>query len=151
MKELKAKLIVSKVLYFIFFVLLPVMIINQTYRVFYFHTKTSVRTTGATIIVIILLFYLLKRYIKSFFKMLAPGSFKVALLAICHSLPYLAILIVLRLSMKELDRFANCATWVLICLIVATVIGAYDDVLTQEYGEIKLAKRMDKYRSEGKL
>lgn len=145
--ELKKKLILTKLGYTLFFLVIPILIVNDTYKVFS-NGSPIIRVTGGLIIAIIILFYFLRNLIRKFLKWLSPGIFRIVVTSLYKSAPLIVIVCIAWASLDDMHAFVKCLTWVSASLVIANVIDALDTDYSQEYQEIKLTKRQDKYRSK---
>ena len=145
--ELKKKLILTKLGYTLFFLVIPILIVNDTYKVFS-NGSPIIRVTGGLIIAIIILFYFLKNLIRKFLKWLSPGIFRIVVTSLYKSAPLIVIVCIAWASLDDIYAFVKCLTWVSASLVIANIIDAFDTDYSQEYQEIKLTKRQDKYRSK---
>lgn len=150
-KSLRTKLWVSRLLYTLFFLVLPLLFINHTYQIFSVYTKTSVKITAGIIMAIIIFAFFLKKYIKKFIDSLAPGSFRIVMHALYKSLVLIIIWIFIIMSKESIDVFLKCFGYVTISIVIANVIEGFEEVYEQQINEIKLMQRQDEYRRKYNL
>ena len=145
--ELKTKILITKFGYTLFFLVIPILIVNDTYQIFT-HKIPAIRVTGGLIMSIIILYYFLKNMIRKFLKWLSPGPFRIIVTSLYRSAPLVLIVCIMWASLDAIQTFVRCFTWVSASLVIANVIDAFDTDYVQEYQELKLAKRQDKLRSK---
>ena len=146
--ELKRNIIVAKSGYCLFALIIPILIINSYFNIFDFSTPSRFRLSGGIIIIVIILFYFLKNFVPKLLKALSPGWFKKTVNIVLKSLPWIAIALVLLLSAQFVKDLKRCAELVAVSMVIANIFDAFDEDFTQEWAEIKLTKRQDKYRSK---
>lgn len=143
--ELKTKIILTKFGYLLFFLVIPILIINDKYQVFS-DSPPILRITGGLVMSIFVFFYFIKGIVRRFINWLSPGPFKIIFISVYKSLPLVAAVCIMWASLDAIRKFVVCFSWVTASLVVANVIDAFDDYYVQEWKEIKLTKRQDKYR-----
>lgn len=148
--ELKRNILITKFGSLLFYLIFPLLIVNDTYHVFN-NNPPLVRITGGLIMSIIILFYFLKNFIRKFINWLSPGPFRKVVKSIYKSLPLIIIAVIMHISLEAYKTFVTCFTWVAASLTLGNIIDAFDDDYVQEWKEIKLTKRQDKYRSKYKI
>lgn len=145
--ELRNKILITKTGYTLFFLVIPILIVNDTYKIFT-DSPPVIRITGGLIISIFIIFYFLKNLIRKFLKWLSPGPFRIVVTSLYKSAPLVLIVCIMWASLEALHTFVKCFTWVSASLVVANIIDAFDTDYVQEYQELKLAKRQDKLRGK---
>lgn len=147
--ELKQKILITKLGSLLFYLIFPLLIVNDTYQIFN-NKPPAIRITGGLIMGIIILFYALRNFIRKFINWLSPGPFRKVVKSIYKSLPLIIVACIMWASLEAYRTFIVCFTWVTISFTIGNIIDAFDDDYVQEWKEIKLTKRQDKYRSKYK-
>lgn len=155
-KQLIIQRVVLTLLYAVFFIALPTIIIDQHYHVFTVPEATEpnnpvVRVTAGLVIAMLLVYFFLRDIIKRAFNSLEPGNVKKILKTIWASLPLLLVNIVIAVTKNAIDNFQNCFAYVTFSFVISNFICAYLDDAEQVWKEIKLLKRQDKYRKDYNL
>lgn len=150
-KSLLAKLWSARGLYTLFFLIVPLLIINSTYGLFETTTKTSVRITGGVIMAIFIIGFFCKKYIKKFIQGLEPGGLRIFLHALYKSILLLVICVLIELSRDAIENFIKCFEFVTVSIVASNVAEGYEEIYEQEISEIKLMKRQDGYRGKYNL
>lgn len=153
-KQLIIKRICLTLLYAVFFIVLPTVIIDQHYHVFASSTTDSdpvVRVTAGLVILMLLVYFFLRNIIKRAFNALEPGNVKKVIKTVWSSLPFIAVNLVIAVTKNAIDNFQSCFMYLTFSFIVANYISAYLDDVEQICSEIKLLKRQDKYRKDYNL
>lgn len=155
-RQLVIQRVVLTLLYAVFFIALPTIIIDQHYHVFTVPEATEpnnpvVRVTAGLVIAMLLVYFFLRDIIKRGFDSLEPGNVKKILKTIWASLPLILVNIVIVVTKNAIDNFQNCFAYVTISFVISNFICAYLDDVEQVWKEIKLLKRQDKYRKDYNL
>lgn len=164
-KSLLIKRWACKIGYVIFFLVLPLLMINDKYELFSKETNTTAKVTVWFFIVLFICYFFLRNIIKDFVKNLAPGALRKVLLILFKSLPIIVVYIVLRLVkaqmqdveqtienlFNEFNKFVVSVEWIASSIIIANVFDSFYYDFTQEYREVKLTLRQDNYRKKYKL
>lgn len=155
-KQLVIKRVVLTLLYAVFFIVLPTIIIDQHYHVFTAPETTEpnnpvVRVTAGLVIVTLLVYFFLRDIIKRAFNSLEPGNVKKILKTTWASLPLVLVNIVIAVTKTAIDDFQSCFAYLTASFVISNFICAYLDDIEQVCSEIKLLKRQDKYRKEYNL
>lgn len=143
--ELKRNILITKLGTLLFYLILPLIIVSDTYKVFN-DNPPYIRITGGLIMSVIIIFYFLRNFIRKFINWLSPGPFRKVIKSIYKSLPIIIIACIMRASLDAYKTFVTCYTWIAASLVIGNIIDAFDDDYVQEWKEIKLTKRQDKYR-----
>lgn len=151
-KSLKIKLICSYLGHALLFLVFPIMIINYYYDIFSAEASTTtsvaLKISCGTVMAIMIIYYFFRKLLTRFLKNLAPSAIKKILWALFKSLPVIVIGILLLLSWECLETFVMCYKYVALCIVASFVLDAFIEDWEQEWREIKLTKRQDKYRSK---
>lgn len=154
-KQLIIKRIILTLLYAVFFIVLPTVIIEQHYHVFYVPaTEPSdpvVRVTAGLVILMLLIYFFLRNIIKRAFNSLEPGNVKKIIKTIWASIPLIAVNIVIAITKDAIINLQSCLVYLSVSFVVANYVNAYLDDIEQICNEIKLLKRQDKYRKDYNL
>lgn len=150
-RELKYRIWFTYVLYVLFALVFPICIVNDTYGIFKIKTSTSIKLTGGLIIAAFVVYFFLKDLIRKLIDYLSPGPFRKILYATVKSLPLVVIALVAYFTKGEYFRFVRCIRWLCLTFIIANIVSAFEYDLRQEWKEIKLTKRQDKYREKYNL
>lgn len=145
--ELKRNILMTKFGTFLFYLVIPLTIVNDTYQIFS-DKPPAIRITGGLIMGIIVVFYFFRNFIRKFINWLSPGPFRKVVKSIYNSLPLIIVACIMRASLDAYKTFVTCFTWVTISITIGNVIDAFDDDYVQVWKEIKLTKRQDKYRGK---
>lgn len=150
-KELRAKRILCKILFTVFFLVIPFIVINHYYGLFQTYSKNALKITGGTVIAVLLVYTFLRNRISKWFEALNPGWLKKILHAFAKSIPMIIILILAKGAMDEMQKFVRTIEYCSVSIIIAYIAEAFEADYNQEWNEIKLLKRQDTYRSKYNL
>lgn len=150
-KSLVNKLWAARGLYTLFFLVFPLLIINDAYGLFRAETKTSVKITGGTIMAIFIIAFFARKYIKKWIDGLAPGGLRIVLHALYKSIMLIIIWVFIGISGEAIDKFLECFGYVSISIVIANIAEGYEEIYEQQRAEIKLMKRQDEYREKYNL
>lgn len=150
-KSLRIKRLASLLGYTLFFLVIPIIIVNEYYDIFETNTKTSVKITGGLIITGFIIVFFFKSLIRKGINALEPGALKLSLHAVFKALPIGVLYILLLFTRDSIDRLINCTQWVFVSLCISFIIEGYYNNIEQEIKEVKLTKRQIKYKEKYNL